>query len=181
MTGDSMHHDEHHEDHHHDEAEPDHESSAHRHQHGAVFFGQRMDVFDLVWKWAPDGNARARQLRLSAEYMRVRGGEDPHGSAGRHSGWYLSAVYRFMPQWEAGVRVDRVNAMSLHEDGFEPARLLERSLMLAWKPSHSRAVRLQWTQQRDRGGFADAVSVAPANAVLLQFVQSLGAHGAHSY
>jgi hypothetical protein len=113
--------------------------------------------------------------------MRVRGGEDLHGSAGRHSGWYLSAVYRFMPQWEAGVRVDRLNAMALHEDGFEPARLLERSLMLAWKPSHSRAVRLQWTQQRDRGGFADAVSVAPANAVLLQFVQSFGAHGAHSY
>jgi len=181
MTGESVHHAEHHEGHHHDEAEHDHDSHAHRHQHGAVFFGQRMDVFDLVWKWAPDGNARARQLRLSAEYLRVSRGEQSHGAAGRHSGWYLSAVYRFMPQWETGVRFDRVNAMALHEDGLEPARLLERSLMLAWKPSHSRAVRLQWTQQRDRGGFADAVSVAPAHAVHLQFVQSLGAHGAHSY
>jgi hypothetical protein len=177
MAGDA----EHHGDHDHDDhlgALSGHHAA---HSHGATFFGRRIDAFELVWKWAPDGNARARQARVSAEYLRVSAAESESGVAGRHSGWYLSAVYRFMPQWEVGVRIDRVYAMALHEDGFEPARLLERSLMLAWKPSHSRALRVQWTQQRDRGGFADAVSVAPANAVHLQFVQSFGAHGAHSY
>lgn len=179
---------EHHHEHDGDDHDHDHDShldslSGHHgaHSHGATFFGRRIDALELVWKWAPDGNARARQVRVSAEFFRVSGTESEPGEAARHSGWYLSAVYRFMPQWEAGVRIDRVNAMALHEDGFEPAKLIERSLMLAWKPSHSRAFRIQWTQQRDQGGFADAVAVAPANAVHLQFVQSFGAHGAHSY
>lgn len=151
------------------------------HRHGAVFFGRQLDVIDLVWKWAPDGNSRARQLRLSSEFARVRGLGESEPSSAQHRGWYVSLVYRFLPQWEAGMRLERLDARALHEEGWEPARLAERSVSIAWKPSHMRLLRLQWTAQRDRGGFAEAAAVAPGRALFVQFVQSFGAHGAHSF
>lgn len=155
--------------------------AVHAQSHGAVFFGRRMDVIEAVWKWAPNGNSRARQLRLSAEFARVGDIGDAAHTGLRHSAWYLSAVYRFRPQWEIGVRLDSLNALARHEEGFEVARLQERSLSLAWKPDHMMTVRLQVTAQRDRGGFAEASEIKPSNAVHLQVVRSFGAHGAHAY
>jgi len=169
---------EHHHDHGHAE---DPHGEAHHHRHGAIFFGRRIDLIDVVWKWAPDGNSKARQLRISGEFARVGGFGEGDPSAGRHQAGYLSVIYRFMPQWEAGLRFDRLRARALHEDAYEAARLDERSLSIAWKPSHMRAVRLQYTAQRDRGGLAEATTIAPDRALHLQFVQSLGAHGAHHY
>lgn len=169
---------EHHHDHGHGQ---DPHGEAHGHRHGAIFFGRQIDLIEFVWKWAPDGNSKARQLRLSGEFARVGGFGDGESSAGRHQAGYLALVYRFMPQWEAGFRIDRLSARALHEDAYESARLAERSLSLAWKPTHTRAVRLQYTEQRDRGGFAEVAAIAPGRALHLQFVQSFGAHGAHSY
>jgi hypothetical protein len=153
----------------------------HGSRHNAVFFGRRLDVIEAVWKWAPDGNARARQLRLSAETARASDLGDPGGAGLAHRAWYLAAVIRFHPQWEIGTRIDRLNAFARHEEGFEPARLEERSVAIAWKRDHTTTVRLQLTAQRDRGGFAEASEVRPANAVHVQFVKAFGAHGAHSY
>ena len=170
--------------HHEHEAEPTGEAApeaSHAHSHGAAFFGRRMDVLEAVWKWAPDGNARARQLRLSAEFARVGDIGEAQDSGRRHSAWYLSAVYRFRPQWELGIRLDQLHALARHEEALEAARLQERSLSLAWKPDHMMTVRLQFTTQRDLGGFAAASEIKPANAVHLQVVRSFGAHGAHAY
>jgi site-specific recombinase XerD len=60
----------------------------------------------------------------------------------------------------------------------EVARLLrERTLMLAWKPSHMQALRLQVTTQRDAVEFE-----SPARrAWQLQYVLAFGAHGAHAF
>jgi len=169
--------------HHHEAEEQGHDIAAEaaHHGHRAVFFGRRMDVLEGVWKWAPGGNARAQQFRLSGEMARVSGFGDAQSASARHTAWYLSAVYRFRPQWEAGVRLDRLSALALHEEGYEPARLEERSVSLAWKRDHMTTVRLQFTAQRDRGGFAEVSEIKPANAVHLQFVRSFGAHGAHAY
>ena len=176
--------------HHHHEGDP-HEAgeqghdaaaeAAHQGSHRAVFFGRRMDVLEGVWKWAPGGNARAQQLRVSGEMARVSDVGDTQNTSARHTAWYLSAVYRFRPQWEAGVRLDRLSALARHEEGYEPARLEERSVSLAWKRDHMTTVRLQFTAQRDRGGFAEVSEIKPANAIHLQFVKSFGAHGAHAY
>lgn len=155
--------------------------AAHGDSHAAVFFGRTVDVIDAVWKWAPGGNARSQQLRLSMEHAQVRGFGEAMSPGLRHAAWYLSAVYRFRPQWEAGIRFDRLQAKALHEEGFEPARMDERSVSLTWKPDHMSALRLQWTGQVDRGGFAEASEIKPGRAVHLQFVRSFGAHGAHSY
>jgi hypothetical protein len=149
---------------------------AHDHDHGAQFNGRHVWIADAVWKWAPKGNNRDRQLRLSAEYVRIN---EPNRFATNddyHEGWYVSAVYRFAPQWEAGVRHGELKVQEPHGNHFHAGRLRETEVMLAWKRSHFSALRLQWTRQRDLGGFPDA-----GDAVMLQYVMSLGGHGAHTY
>ena len=56
-----------------------------------------------------------------------------------------------------------------------PARLRENSLMLAWKPSHQQTLRLQVARQ------SGALGITSGHTVLLQYIISFGAHGAHSY
>lgn len=160
------------EDHEHDHG---HEED-HDHAHGAGYTGERMFIADAVWKWAPAGNNAARQLRLSGEYARVTDLNEFAGSDDIHEAWYLAAVYRFAPQWEAGVRTGTLKVSEPHGDHFHRGRLQETSLMLAWVRSHFSTLRVQWTTQRDRGGFEHA-----GNALSLQYVMSLGAHGAHVF
>ena len=161
------------EPHHEEEGEDEHD---HEHAHGARYTGGKMVIADGVWKWAPNGNNRERQLKLSAEYARVTDINEHAGSGDVHQAWYVSAVYRFAPQWEAGVRFDDLKVSEPHDDHFHAGRLRETALSLAWKHSHFSTLRVQWTRQRDRGGFDDA-----ANALQVQYVMSLGAHGAHSF
>lgn len=160
------------------ETEEEHAGHSGHAGHGALYGGRRMSIAEAVWKWAPDGNNRSRQLKLSTEYARVDGLGDQAQAGDRHSSWYLSAVYRFAPEWEAGVRHGDLRVRTWHEEegGFEGGRLAESSLALAWKPNHKSALRLQFTRQQDRGGFAEA-----KRALMLQYVVSLGAHGAHGY
>ncbi len=148
----------------------------HDHAHGSSYVGRNLFIADAVWKWAPDGNNRERQLRLSAEYARVT---KPGAFATRddfHEAWYLSAVYRFSPQWEAGLRHGQLSVREPHGDHFHDGRLRETAAMIAWKRSHFSVLRLQFTTQRNGAGFADA-----GNAVMLQYVMSLGGHGAHAF
>ncbi|MCM5678146.1 hypothetical protein M8A51_01195 [Schlegelella sp. S2-27] len=160
----------------HHEEEEDEDEHAHEHAHGARYTGGKMVIADGVWKWAPDGNNRERQLRLSAEYARVTDINEHAGAGDVHRAWYVSAVYRFLPQWEAGVRFDDLKVREPHDDHFHAGHLQETALSLAWKRSHFSTLRVQWTRQRDRGDFDDA-----ANSLQLQYVMSLGAHGAHSF
>lgn len=160
----------------HDAADHDHDEAGHGHAHGARHTGGRMFVADAVWKWAPDGNNAACQLRLSGEYARVSGLGEFAGDDDIHEGWYIAAVYRFAPRWEAGVRTGALRVGEPHGDHFHRNRLRETSLMLAWARSHFSTLRLQWTTQRDRGGFDRA-----GDALTLQYVMSLGAHRAHAY
>jgi hypothetical protein len=165
-----------HDDHDHDDDHGhDHEHAGH--VHGASYSGGKMLIADAVWKWAPNGNNRQRQLRLSAEYARVEDINEHSSSGESHRAWYLSAVYRFAPEWEAGVRVDDLQVQEPHGDHFHAGRLKENTVSLTWKRSHFSALRLQWTGQRDRGGFDNAVR----SSVQLQYVMNLGAHGAHSF
>ena len=166
---------------HHEEEEDGDHAEAHEHgeehdAHGARYTGRNLVIADAVWKWAPNGNNRERQLRVSAEYARVSDLNEHARSGDVHDAWYLSAVYRFVPQWEAGVRFDSLKVHEPHGDHFHSGRLEETSLALAWRRSHFSTLRLQWTHQRDRGGFDDA-----DQSVQVQYVMSLGAHGAHPF
>lgn len=161
----------------------------------ADFSGQsRYWIADLVWKWAPGGNPKYRNFEFQAEYLRrheqgeleckeegLCGGGVSDSHRTRQSGWYAQGVYQFHPQWRAGYRYDRLD---LGRIDFGPALLavLERpdytprrhSLMLDYSPSEFSRLRLQLARDHSQKGLSD-------DQITLQYIHSLGPHGAHRF
>ncbi|MEO7744270.1 MAG: hypothetical protein ABIR98_15140 [Usitatibacter sp.] len=126
-------------------------------------------IADFVWKYAPNGNSRDTSFKLQGEYFqrRERGDTDASLDA-RASGWYLQGVYQFLPEWRVGARYDRLDPGLID---FRPKR---SSLMVDYNPSEFSRIRLQFARSQTQPGAAD-------NEVFLQYILSLGAHGAHKY
>ncbi len=124
----------------------------------------RLGIADFVWKYAPNGNARQANLKLQGEYFRTTSAD-----AARQSGWYLQGIYQFMPGWRVGARYDRLDAGAGSD--FMPRR---SSMMVDYSPSEFSRLRLQVAQSRTQPDVTD-------NQVFLQYILSLGAHGAHRY
>ena len=160
----------------------------------------RLWALDGILKWAPDGNATYTNFKLQGEYFRrsedgaltydtaaASLGTQTGSFASRQSGWYLQGAYQFMPAWRAGYRYDRLNAGATSLGlvasgalaaadfpilgGYNPSR---HTVMADWSPSEFSRFRLQLAQDRSRLGATD-------NQVLLQYIMSLGAHGAHKF
>lgn len=173
-----------------EEHEDEDEEAEDEHSHSASYTGENTYIADFVYKWAPNGNYKYQNLTLSGEYFRVTDifGEEPgHSDDGMddheigdddyHEGWYLSSVYQFSPSWSAGVRYGEVDAYEIHEDHLDPQKLKETEVSLAWHSSHFTAVRFQFTHQE--GTNFDGVE--DDNVFTLQYVMTLGAHGAHQF
>ena len=153
-----------------------------------------------VLKWAPEGNPTDRNLKLQGEYFRRKEsgtltydtqaaslGTQSGGYASRQSGWYAQAVYQFVPMWRAGYRYDELNrgvtTLGLVDSGalaaadfpilgaYKPRR---HTVMVDWSPSEFSRLRLQLARDYSRIN-------APDNQLFLQYIVSLGAHGAHSF
>jgi hypothetical protein len=150
----------------------------------------RVWVADAVWKWAPNGNATRTNFKLQGEYLRSARSGDSLSDVGNangvaafsaiQSGWYLQAVYQFMPRWRVGLRTERLNP-GKPADGLNQASLAigayhprKNTLMVDFSPSEFSRVRLQLAQDRAHQGFID-------NQLFIQYQMSLGAHGAHNY
>jgi hypothetical protein len=150
-----------------------------------------------VLKWAPNGNNTVNNFKLQGEYFkRKEDGDltfDPAGAAltdgykSSQSGWYAQAVYQFMPQWRFGYRYDELSSgtptIGLLDSGtLAPADLpilaeykpKRHTAMLDWSPSEFSRVRLQFARDYSRMG-------EPDNQMFLQYIVSLGAHGAHKF
>jgi hypothetical protein len=150
------------------------EGEAHAHAHGAQYTGGKTWMMDATWKWAPNGNNRDQQVRVTFETAWVYA-HNSDAAGDMHHAHALALAWRLNPNWEVGARTDwlRVNAPD------DESRLCEYALMLAWKPSHMQTLRLQYTTQR--GATGDAFLNASKDSVQLQYVLSFGAHGAHSF
>ena len=149
----------------------------------------RLWVLSGVLKWAPHGNATIHNLKLQGEYFRrkeegalvfdSRGAALASGFSSRQSGGYAQVVYQFRPQWRAGYRYDRLDSGSVNADtstfpilaAYQPKK---HSLMVDWSPSEFSRVRLQLARDYSRAG-------EPDTQAFLQYVVSLGAHGAHTF
>ena len=151
------------------------DEDGHDHSHDAAYSGENMYLLDLVWKWAPQGNARDRQLTLSGEYLYVDELGEFSQDSDIHKGWYASSVYRFHPQWSTGIRYGEVDLKAAHGDHFHDQSLKETDIMLGWSRSHFSQIRFQYSLQ-DAEGFDDA-----EDTFSLQYVMTLGAHGAHEF
>jgi len=144
-------------------------------------------IADFVWKWAPNGNIRDRNLKFQAEYLwRDEDGtyliSDPGDLASIDadaSGWYAQVVYQWQPLWRAGVRID---GLSLDDPGYQFAGTpldtpgddpIRYSFMVDY--SHSEFSRIRLQLERDESGAENN------NQVTLQYIMSIGAHGAHEF
>jgi hypothetical protein len=139
-----------------------------------------LTVLDFVWKWAPQGNSTVQNFKIQGEYFwRDEDGTiDDIGYQGDQTGWYLQGLWQFAQGWRVGLRYDLVdadNGSSL--DGTEletPGRSSKRSsAMLDWSPSEFSRLRLQYTDDR--------VLPESDKQWLLQYIISVGAHGAHRF
>jgi hypothetical protein len=141
-------------------------------------------IADAVFKWAPEGNSSQTSLKLQGEYFRRTedGALNSTDYSSRQSGWYAQAVYQFMPRWRAGYRYDRLDhgtVSSVFTEAQAPLLLTEynpsrNTVMVDWSPTEFSRLRLQLAQDKSRAGVTD-------NQVLLQYIFSLGAHGAHTF
>lgn len=147
---------------------------------------------DFVWKYAANGNVKNSYVKLQGEYFRRKEtGDLTYDTAGANvtdtfsntqSGFYLQSMYQFVPRWRIGARYDRLdpgvaqigaaNAGNVISDyAFKPSRT---SVMLDYSPSEFSRFRMQVANDESRQGLKD-------NQFFVQYIMSLGAHGAHSY
>lgn len=154
-------------------------------------------VLDATLKWTPPGDTAHRQLKLQGEYLqrRERGrlafdteGLDLAGDfRSAQSGWYLQGVYQLRPRWRIGARYDSLDsgspAIGLVDLGLLAARDFPALLpatpqrftaMLDWSPSEFSRLRAQYAWDKARGAERD-------DQLLLQYLYSIGAHGAHRF
>lgn len=156
---------------------------------------------DFVWKWAPNGNSTQQNFKFAAEYFQRResgllncddaDASDPSactgGLAGNlstdQSGFYAQGAFQFMPRWRVGYRYDQLfrgDAVFAGADAgttlgtladYDPKR---HSLMLDYNPSEFTRIRLQYTLDK-------AQQNVDENQFFVQYIYSLGSHGAHAF
>lgn len=157
-------------------------------------------IADFIYKWSPNGNGMRTNLKIQGEYFsRKENGRLTYNvdsnSLGvinshyesKQTGWYLQSVYQFMPLWRVGLRYDKLDSgsqtIAAINDGvltradfarleaFKPSR---KTLMLDYSPSEFSRFRLQFVNDQSQPGEAD-------REILLQYIMSLGVHGAHLF
>ena len=153
-------------------------------------------IADGVWKWSPNGNPVQTNLKLQGEYFRrtergtlaqdnnARGaGTASDAYRAAQSGWYLQGVYQFTAGWRAGLRHDRLQSgSSTYGSGLDASNFSQlaayaphrTTAMLDYSPSEFSRFRLQLARDRSRPEATD-------NQIFLQYIMSLGAHGAHTF
>ena len=153
----------------------------------------KLTIADFVWKWAPNGNAQDRNFKVQGEYFwRREVGDliyDANGALGLtqtggyrsdQNGFYVQGVYQFMPNWRVGARYDWLipgsvdygaNGAYLANGAFNPQRT---AVMFDWTPSEFSRFRVQYQQAKLRPGVTD-------NEIFVQYILTLGAHGAHKF
>src|SRR5467141_1932700 len=156
------------------------------------FTGQsRLWVLDGILKWAPNYNPTYTNFKLQGEYFRRKEDGDltsgtaaqTGGFASVQSGWYLQGVYQFVPMWRVGYRYHRLNSGTTSFSAplnaadfpvlaaYNPTK---HTVMVDWSPSEFSRIRLQAASDKSRSDVTD-------HQVFLQYIVSLGAHGAHKF
>jgi hypothetical protein len=153
---------------------------------GPVFHGKSMWISDFVWKWAPGGNPQNKQVRLVWEWAQLQRPLPSMGLTQGHSAHNLGLVWRFDRDWETGVRWDQLRAhapdASLGSVASVPAKWQEASWMLTYKPTDKQILRWQLSRQTgDAGAASLPMRVGSGHSVMIQYVLSFGAHGAHTF
>lgn len=161
--------------------------------HLPAFSGEsKIAIVDFVYKWAPDGNYKERFFKLQMEYLHRREdgrldllhdgiSEEASAYTGRQQGAYIQGTYRFLPRWQGSLRYDHlssdnraVDAEVLEEAGLDSEYSPWRATAaVAWVPNEYTTLRLQYNYDRSLP--------RTDHQLLVQFIYSFGAHGAHQF
>ncbi len=146
-------------------------------------------IADARLTYAPTGNAQQQEVILQGEYFhRDEDGTYDDMDAGTgavayddsQSGWYAQSVYKFHPQWRVGARYSQLYAgdvpaglagSALDDSGHNP---WAASAMVDWSNSEFSRVRAQFNREELSDGNED-------DQIVLQYIMSIGAHGAHPF
>jgi hypothetical protein len=163
-----------------------------------AFYGDSKTwIADATLKWSPHGNSTQHSLKLQGEFMqRTEDGTLAYDTTGQalsgpyhshQSGWYLQTVYQFLPRWRIGLRYDSLDSGSMDiglvSQGpltpadfamLAPATPDRLSTMIDWNPSEFSRLRLQYAWDHARYQEHD-------QQLVLQYLYSIGAHGAHKF
>ena len=149
---------------------------------GGLFTGdETLGIVSFVYKWAPGGNRRDRNLTLSGEYFfdTMEGDYDAIPVNLDRSGWYAQGVYQFRRRWSAGLRYaaltpDSVPAAlagsALDAGGLDP---WAATALLEFDTSEFGRLRAQFTH--------DETGPVANDEFRLQYTVIYGPHGAHRY
>ncbi len=155
-----------------------------------IFLGQsNLYALDLRYVIAPTGNSAEQEIVLQGEYLwRNEDGlySDSTISVSdvnynkNSNGWYTQAIYKFAPQFRVGARYSMLEAPTISEqlvggvldsNGYNPKNY---ALMTDWTNSEFSRIRLQFNREQLSRDVID-------NQIMLQYIISLGAHGAHKF
>lgn len=148
---------------------------------------------DAVYKYDAGRGYGAGDVELQAEYLWQRKDLEVAfhetnaavvGAERRFTedGFYIQGLYGIAPRWQAGLRYDRVGLFNNELEG-DGATLEEYddsdrwTAALTWMPSEFSRLRLQYS----RADIALEEGRESFNTVYLQYIMSLGAHGAHKF
>jgi len=135
-------------------------------------------IAQFVYKWAPNGNWKQRNLVISSEFfwqsengIFTLPGGGMQTTKNDQRGWYLQAVYQPFPRWRFGTRLDQLSGDNLLGAPLDDPRRF--SLMTDWSNSEFSRLRFQYTR--------DDAALGGNDQWGLQYILSIGAHGGHSY
>jgi len=147
---------------------------------------------DIVYKYNSPQSYGQGDLILQGEYFRCRKDLDLVGhdlapqlvgnsKVDDQDGYYVQAVYGFLPRWRGGLRWEQVGLTNDSElpDGTSESygSSYRTGAMLDFTPSEFSRLRLQVNQ----GSYETADGKEDVTEVYLQWMISLGAHGAHKF
>lgn len=173
--------------------------------------GGEVDIagVDFVLKWRSESNPKAFGIKWQTEFFQRNEKAEAHFEAedgsgndlvgmaeydGKQQGAYTQLVFQFHPKWKTGIRYDYLKAdnkvegfdntgttgtlseddflenTSLGDEGVKPQKY---TWMISFAPSHFSVLRLQASQIK--------VEDEEDTILSLQYVMSLGSHGAHGF
>jgi hypothetical protein len=119
-----------------------------------------LSMAHFVWKWAPNGNWKQRNFVFQTEYIE-------RSDTFTDTGWYAQAVFQPVQRWRFGARADALDFGGAPDD---PRRF---TFMVDWSNSEFSRLRLQVARADD--------GTDSSNEWGLQYIHSIGAHGAHDF
>jgi len=144
---------------------------------------------DLVYKYDATGEYGYRDFKFQSEYLRevqdmTAGDAVPEAAGTRYTiatdGLYAQAVYGIWPRWQVGLRYDVLGLTNQVRGGIDAdyGSSDRWTAALTWNLSEFSRLRLQYAK--------NDILVAPGererfDAFYLQFLVSMGSHGAHPF